>query len=123
MHELWLEFLSNNCDNSLCPLKYLPSFASATESDVALSAANLASMPTTAAWSAPLIISDTDADVGKHNVWTLILLSPRDDVYNNAAWNATSRESLRSSTNINWMLYYCGKNGNRELTLYLIYIL
>ena len=96
--------LSNNCVNRLCLLKYLPSFASATESDVALSAANFASMPTTAAWSAPLIISDTDADVGKHNVWTLILLSPLDDVYNNAAWNATSLESLRSSMNINWML-------------------
>ena len=104
-----------NCDWSCCIttvlivyifLKYLPSFASATESDVALSAANFASMPTTAAWSAPLIISDTDADVGKHNVWTLILLSPLDDVYNNAAWNATSRESLRSSIKINWMLYY-----------------
>ena len=47
-----------NCDWSCCIttvlivyifLKYLPSFASATESDVALSAANFASMPTTAA--------------------------------------------------------------------------
>ena len=79
----------------------LPSFASATESDVALSAANLASIPTTAAWSAPLMISDTDADVGKHNVWTRILLSPRDEVYSNAAWKATSRESLRSSVTYN----------------------
>ena len=47
------------------------------------------------------MISDTDADVGKHNVWTRILLSPRDEVYSNAAWNATSRESLRSSIRYN----------------------
>ena len=63
----------------------LPSFASAIDSEVALSAANLASIPTTAAWSAPLMISDTDAEVGKQRVCTRILLSPRDEVYNNAA--------------------------------------
>ena len=83
---------------------------------------NLASIPTTACWSAPFMISLTDAEVGKQRVWTRILLSPKkeqknnyifissnyffleinflpfEEVYNKAAWKVTSRESLKSSS-------------------------
>ena len=63
---------------------------------------NFASIPTIACWSAPLMTSCTLAVVGKHNVWTRILLSPLLEVYNSAAWKATSWESRRSSSMETW---------------------
>ena len=76
-------------------------------------------MPMIAVWSAPDMISETEAQVGRQRVWTRILRSPLDEVYSRAAWNVTSLVSRRSSS-IDTCIPKLQKNLHDDIVLRLV---